>query len=310
MTEREQIISLKKEAEIYHSQGLLMQSKEKYMALKGLISKSDKYSENRALNRYLKDRINLVDIELEDINEEMDSPLLDSETQELISDLFSFSDNNEMATIESAVALAKFGQYEKALEEFNDLLEAGCFPLISAKNILRCHVALFSPEKAVSQYKKWDSAKRFTGLELLELKDFLSSILGRNSGLLHNREDMEKEDDDCSYKDNLFDFMEVCSIRLFMKNGHESIKKVEMNITCQEENIISFILNKEQKKIADILLPGASISKVQCFSKGSVFYTRAIVLKKLRITSGPQRGCYSYDLLLENSFYDPEIIRH
>ena len=40
------------------------------------------------------------------------------------------------------MALAKFGQYESALKEFDGLLKGGIMPLVAAKNIIRCHLAL------------------------------------------------------------------------------------------------------------------------------------------------------------------------
>ncbi|MFC1494994.1 hypothetical protein ACFL6W_06935 [Thermodesulfobacteriota bacterium] len=304
MTEEKQIMALKKEAEIYHSQGLLEQAKEKYLVLRNLAAKSDKYSKDEALNRYLKDKINLVNIDLDAVNDdEMDTPLLDYETQELIGDLFSFSDEGEMAAMESAVALAKFGQYGRALNEFTNLFEAGCFPSISAKNILRCHVMLSSPEKAVSQYNEWGTEGRFTSRELEELKGFLSSILGENSGLLSGSEEIETEGNNVIYYDNQSDYLEVYSICLFMKNGLKKIKKAEMKVTRQEENKISFVLDEDQKRLADVLLPGVNLSKVLCFSRESVFYTSAVILKKSRIANGPLKDCYTYDFLLEDPFY-------
>jgi len=304
MTEDKQILALKKEAEIYHNQGLLDQAKEKYLALRDLVTKNNKYSQDAELNRYLKDKINLVNVDLENVNDDDgDTPLLDLDTQDLIGDLFSFSDNDEMAAMESAVALAKFGQYGRALREFTNLFEAGCFPSVTAKNILRCHVMLSAPEKAVSQYNKWDTEERFTTREMDELKGFLSSILGENTGLLSSNEEVETEGNNIIYYDNQSDYLEVYSICLFMKNGLKKVTKAEMKVTRQVENKISFVLDDDQKRLADALLPGGRLSKVLCFSRESVFYTQAVISKKSRITEGPLKDCYSYDFLLEDPFY-------
>lgn len=300
MTEEDQINALKKEAEIYFSQGLIEQSMLKFLELKDIVSKSEFYSEDVELNRYLKDKINLVSNELEEINTEREAPLLDDDTQDLIEDLFAFSDNDQMNEIESAVALAKFGQYEKALEEFNKLLDNDTFPLVSAKNILRCYISLSASEKAVSQIKEWDLRKKFTGLELLELKKFLKKILKENRQLLLDAESEgnteESEDDEEEYSD----FMQVYSICLHLKHGQKKVKKVDLKVTSQSGNKISFILQRDQKNISDSLAKGLSLQNVQCFSKESVFNTRAVVSKKAVITSGPYKDGYSFDLKLED----------
>ncbi len=304
MTEDNQITELIKETEMYHCHEILGQTKWKYSFLKKMLAENHLYSKDEDLNRFLKDKINIVDIGMEEVNKgDIDAPRLDDETEALIGNLFSFSNNNEMSAIESAVVLAKFGQYKKALDEFTALLEAGCFPLISAKNILRCHVALSSPEKAVAQYSKWEVEGNFTCLDLAEIKGFLSSILGRNIGLLTDSEAIDRRENNVTYHDDKSCYMEVYSICLFMKNAREKMKKADIKITCQEENKVSFILGRDQKKLADLLLAGASLSRILCFSRESVFYTNAVITRKSRIASGPLEDCYSYDFLLEEPFY-------
>ena len=61
---------------------------------------------------------------------------LSPQLQNLIKRLFTFSKTKEVGAIEGAIALAKFGQYEEAVNELQKLLKDGVLPTVAAKNIL------------------------------------------------------------------------------------------------------------------------------------------------------------------------------
>jgi len=142
MAHQVQVKSLVKEAELYRTQGLLEESKEKYMGILQLIEKNQRFQSNKKAINVIKDRIVGLERDLAEIDQETEAPELSGKVQDLIKNLFSFSQNKDAAEMEGAVALARFGQYERALAEFNSLLDKGTLPLIAAKNVLRCHLAL------------------------------------------------------------------------------------------------------------------------------------------------------------------------
>jgi hypothetical protein len=57
--------------------------------------------------------------------------------------------------VEGAIALAKFGQYGRALDEFRSLLSEDAARPAAAKNILRCHISRQTYEDGVEEYRKW-----------------------------------------------------------------------------------------------------------------------------------------------------------
>jgi adenylate cyclase len=124
------LVSLVKEAEIYRGQGLLEESRETYARLLEFVQRQKKFMTNRELIHAVEEKIKTVDRELRDRELHVETPDLSEELQDLISKLFSFSSNQDVAAIEGAVALAKFGQYEKALAELQKLVNQGT--LISA----------------------------------------------------------------------------------------------------------------------------------------------------------------------------------
>ena len=89
-----------------------------------------------------------------------------------LKNLFSFSENrdSETAALEGAVALAKFGQFDRALAELTGLLKNKTIRVEVAKNILRCHIASGSIEEAVNQYHKWCEQDLFQAKQLECLK--------------------------------------------------------------------------------------------------------------------------------------------
>jgi len=96
----------------------------------------------------------------------------------MIMDLFSVSRTREAARVEGALALAGFGQHERALREFEALLKEGILPVVAAKNILRCHVELSSPDKAVEQFTEWVSSSNvLSAPELKLIREFLKELL-------------------------------------------------------------------------------------------------------------------------------------
>ena len=125
MIDIEKIKSLVQEAEIYRAQGLLEESKETYNHVLKIIENDDKYSRNIELREAINNKIIFVENCISELNQSTETPELSEEIQDLIIKLFSFSENQEIATIEGAVALAKFGQYEKALEELQRLISNG-----------------------------------------------------------------------------------------------------------------------------------------------------------------------------------------
>ena len=162
MDEKSQVKSLLKEAEVYRTQGLLDQSKEKYETLLRLIEESEELSGDGHLIHSVKEGLQRVETVLDDVENSSDTPMLTEETQNLIHHLFSFSKNREIAAMEGAVALAKFGQYEKALAHFQALINEGILTMTAAKNMLMCHLTLNSSAAAVSQYRRWVKGGTFS----------------------------------------------------------------------------------------------------------------------------------------------------
>lgn len=300
MSDKEHIKSLIKEAEIYREQGLLEQSIEKYEEALRLIQNHESYSKDKKLIDTIKSKIRTVEGSLVEIGQSTDTPELSQEVEDLISQLFSFSKNKDVAAMEGAIALAKFGQYKKALVAFQRLIKEGNMPLLAAKNILMCHMTLSSPDTAIAQFRQWVSRDEFSIKDLRYIRTFLENALlkqGIKAGLpqvagASPEEGKPEEEEE--------DIIDISSVTIQLTNGPRKGEIAEFEVTFQLGNKISTIIPARQKDLANAFKPGLRLSEIQCFSSLAAFNGRGIVSGLERITSGPRRGDYSLDITIDS----------
>ena len=299
MSDKEHIKSLIKEAEIYREQGLLEQSIEKYEEALRLIQNHESYSKDKKLIDTIKSKIRTVEENLVEIDQSTDTPELSQGGEDLISQLFSFSKNKDVAAMEGAIALAKFGQYKKALVAFQRLIKEGNMPLLAAKNILMCHMTLSSPDTAIAQFRQWVSRDEFSIKDLRYIRTFLENALlkqGIKAGLPQvagaSPEEGKPEEEE--------DIIDISSVTIQLTNGPRKGEIAEFQVTFQLGNKISTIISARQKGLADAFKPGLRLSEIQCFSSLAAFNGRGIVSGLERITSGPRRGDYSLDITIDS----------
>ena len=77
----------------------------------------------------------------------------------------------------SGITRKSFLRSQKALTEFERMMEEGLLPLMAAKNIVRCYMSLSSPEAAISQYTKWSKRNVLSENDLGSIRAFLQNIL-------------------------------------------------------------------------------------------------------------------------------------
>ena len=151
------IKTLLKEAELYHSQGLLYEAIAKYDDATELIQNNEQLKNKQNLLGGISRKINILKNDISKIELAPKKPEVSENIQDLIKKMYAFSpDMDEDAkALEGAVALAKFGQFKRAIVDFNELLKRDTTRVDAAKNIIRCYMALFSIDEAISQYERW-----------------------------------------------------------------------------------------------------------------------------------------------------------
>jgi tetratricopeptide (TPR) repeat protein len=302
MSIKDRIKALVKEAELYRSQSLLNQSKEKYLALLKLVEKDESTSKNIKLISDIKARIKSVHDEITEIEEaDKESPELSEDVQNLIRSLFSFSQNQATAAIEGAVALAKFGQYDQAVKELERLVKEGPIPLQAAINLLRCHLSLASPDVAINQYKRWASREELGKGDLKYLRKFLDDHFKKKgiafeipetygTGTSPEKKEIEEKSDD---------LIDLSSIGIELTGGKFKGKVMEFDVSFQSGNNVSIIIPPTKKDLVDVFKKGLRLPNIQCNSPIAIFNGSGVVSGNSNITTGPKRGSYSIDITID-----------
>jgi hypothetical protein len=301
MADQTQIKLLAKEAELYRTQGLLEESREKYLKALQLIEDNPRFQNNTKARKTIKDKILRIERDLAEIEQETGAPELSGELQDLIKSLFSFSEDKGAAEMEGAEALARFGQYERAIAEFDKLLKKGTLPLAAAKNILRCHLALSSTDAAINQFQQWLSGELLSRQQLRNIRSFLEYIL-RKKGVQKKLPEVpwgssQKSED----TESSANFLDICSIRFRVESGSSQGGVKELDVTFQSGPVISLIVSAKDEDMLDTFVPGIRLKGVHFFSSIAVFRADATISEYTRIKTGPRRGDYILSITIDRT---------
>jgi hypothetical protein len=300
MSEQEKIKTLLKEAVVYKSQGLFTQARERFGRALEMLSRDDELRANTTLISAVEGKIREVDAILGDIEQDPGAPELSDEIQELIKKSFAFSKDREAAAIEGAMALAKFGQFEKALREFEEILQYATLPVMIAKNIIRCHLTVSSPEAAVQQFETWSSGDRFSREEIRHLREFLEGILeSRGIDLEVPGADEPPEGPTEGPDPEEDDEMDISSVNIQLEDGPEQGRSEEFPVELQSGATISIIVPASSREMVRMLRHGMRLTEIQCFSPIGFFPGSGTVTGKTKVLEGPNRGSFMVDIKLD-----------
>ncbi len=303
MSDQEYVKSLIKEAEVYRRQGLLSQAKEIYLKVLKFIKNSKALGNRKDLADAVGKKIKDIEDGITDLHDESGAPELSEDVKGLIKGLFAFSKDKKAAAMEGALALAKFGQYESALVEFNKVLKAGIMPLASAKNIIRCHLASSSPNEAIDQYEHWMANDTLSKEHLDAVRSFLGDLLQRK-GLKVNlpavKEAPPADNSTGERGGKGGDVLDISSVGVRLRDGLRKGKMVEFDVTFQSGNIISIVVSCNQNDLVKAFDIGTVLPDMQFYSPIAIFKGKGIVSGKTQIRSGPKQGDYMLDIRVES----------
>jgi len=301
MGDQEQIKSLASEAELYRTQGLLKESKEKYLKVLQLIKKNQRFQHDEKAIDSIRFKIHSLEKDMAEMDQETEAPELSGKVQDLIKKSFAFSQDKDAAEMEGAVALAVFGQYERALAEFGRLLKEGTSPLIAAKNILRCHLAFSSADAAINQYQEWLSGELLYKEQLRNIRSFLEYVLKKKGVQTKLSEVVERSSQEPTYMGSELDLLDISSIRLRLENGPYKGDIKEFDVTFQSGNVISLIIPDSENNLVDSMVPGIRLRGIHFFSQVAVFTGSGVVSECKRIKTGPRRGDYVLGITIDSA---------
>jgi len=299
---KHQIKTLIQEAEVYQAQGLLKESKVKYNKILSLFRSNAQIKNRESLMASITKKIVAIDNEILKLAKAPSVIEIPEKIQDLIKKQFAFAAKDEdSAAIEGAIALAKFGQFDRALKEFNLLLDKDAVRVVAAKNIIRCLMTRTSVEDAVVEYEKWLSGDKFSSAQLNSVRSFLGDILAKKgitqtlSPVPENEPpaDQEKAPDEESPEE---EYLDISALKITLEDGPQRGKSLEFDVNFQSGNVVSLIISSKDKSIIENLAVGLKLTNVQFFSPIAIFEGTGIIAEKTQIGTGPKRGDYSLDI--------------
>lgn len=330
MNVAQKLKTLLEEAELYRKQSLLAEAQDKYAAAVSLLEAHEHIKGRDSLLEKIQKRIDSLQKNVEKIRSASAAPQISKEIQDLILDKFSFATDSNEKALEGAIALAKFGQYERALAEFNALLQTDSHRMVAAKNIARCFVSLADYTGLISQFHHWIDLDVFAENQLENLKVFVQGMLtkkGVDAGLLDVRPEepasvpepepapeptldtfpepapigvqtpiieMPETGEEEGVQEA--DLIDVSSVGIVPESGPQKGQFVELDVSFQSGKKISLIISAKRKDLLEVLKKGAKLKEVQFFSPFAMFTGSCIVTSHTKIGTGPKRGDFSIDL--------------
>lgn len=299
---KERLKNLLETAKLYRTQGLLFEAKGKYEDALTLIQETGLIKDGQKLIDIVSKKISGVKKDIEKIEKQPTLPEVSEKYQDVIKELFSDTTgkDKDTATLEGAITLAKFGQFDRALKDLNELLKNDSVRMNAAKNILRCHMARTSIEDAVIQFQKWQSTDIFTQNQLVTIRLFLEVFRFDNfkdniSLQLKNPAHVKKiEITDGEVPD-------ICSMIITLDKGPLKGVTFILDVRFQLGNVITLFIEEHKEELLESFEVGKLIDNLQFNTTVAVFKGKGEVSEKLRMDSGSRQGDYRVDIQVMSS---------
>ena len=332
MDPKDQIIALLKEADLYQQQGLLNEAKERYKKATGIIKVNANIKNGQELIANIVKKVVDLNQKINQINQAVSKPTVSDQKQNLIKKLFTGTGEKDShsSALEGAIALAKFGQFDRALEEFQRLLDIETVRVAAAKNIVRCHLEVKALEEAAKCFDGWIGDDRFTSSQLDKIRFFLEARfrkLGFERELYQREETISDEDIESLEMESVEsngssgsdqavfsgrhqtipedmelpeeeEFLDINSVGIQSQLGPQKGRMVEFDVSFQTGNSINLIISNKERALLDELEKGTKLNDMQFFSPIAILNGSGVVTAKTQIKSGPKEGDYSLDITI------------
>jgi tetratricopeptide (TPR) repeat protein len=297
------IKALLQEAELFRKQGLLGDARRRYEQVGKLITSIDKLPNKQKLLNGLDQKIADLDEDVKAVENAPSTPEMSSHVNELIKKLFAFSEkekNEDDAALEGAIALAKFGQFDGALEEFHKLLQIESVRVASAKNILRCHLEKENVDEAFTQLAQWQGSEMFNEDQFEKVNAFFTDILDKKGLAQEEASPDEVDAETTSAEEDEEEFLDISAVAITFDSGPSQGEQIELDVSFQSGNVISLIISSTDEHLIESLKVGVRLDDVHFYSPVAIFRGAGVVSAKTEIKSGPKKGDYSVDIKIES----------
>jgi tetratricopeptide (TPR) repeat protein len=268
MDAKKQIKSFIQEAELYKSQGLLEEAKEKYLSIVEFIQKNEKIQKKENLIDSISKKISALKKEIEKIET---APISTEMSQKMQSFIKIILREAETYGSQGLVAQAKEKYYQAAeflkkddqLKNKKKLLDG-----ISKK------ISALEKEAKPEEEKKKPTPPEVPAKDEEALKE-------------KKKEEIEEEEQE---------FIDISSIGITLDHGPEKGRVVELDVSFQSGNMINLIISSKDKAMIENFKAGDKLNGIQFYSPIAIFKGSGIVSANTQIDSGPKEGDYRLEI--------------
>ncbi len=306
MNIKERIKSLLKEAELYKSQRLLREAREKYTLVIEILQQQTRIQNRDALIAAVEKKRESLDNAIVKWDQSQVNPEVSGKVQDLIKRLFTTPEeggSDEEKAINEAITLAKFGQHRKALEEFSRLVHMSGVCLSAAKNAIKCYLELSEADEAMETIRGWWREGCFTPEQYTSITSFMQSTFEKKG---FNWDDSKMGTDGGDAEEEAFtapiddDIIDITSIGINFEDGPMAGQHVELDVSFQSGSLLSLIVGSSEQTLLALLKKGQSIHDVDFYSPIAIFKGSAVVESNTEILSGPKKGDFSLDIRIDS----------
>ncbi|HMA66545.1 MAG TPA: hypothetical protein VKO20_01885 [Desulfosalsimonadaceae bacterium] len=294
----EKVKALIKEAELYKSQGLLNEALDTYKKVEGVVEATENVKNKASFLRKIAAKIDALYEQIETEFQAPEPPKVSEDAQSVIKDMVSPEDPEAKGSdaLASALALARFGQFDQAIEEFTQLLSRDELRLDAAKHIIWCWVQQGEAEKALGRVKQWMSGEVLSAEEMSSVRAHFEALV-RQAGL-ENRVSTDKIQKDLEPESEIDDeeILDVDSTRFELPRGPRCSESVEIEVSFQAGKYLKMLVPKKEKQLVDSLQVGDHLNGMVFYSPVAIFSGTGYVSSKVTISAGPKKGDYSLEV--------------
>ena len=170
----------------------------------------------------------------------------------------------------------------------------------NAKNMVKCYMALKTPEAAVAQFGKWRTRDIFSTEDLKYIRTFLKTSLEKEGYAAEIPEVEAKPSLPGKTKKKKEEvFLEISAISIHLQGGPLAGQTIDFDVHFQSANTVTILIPAVQKSVAESLVPGTRLDDIQCYSPITVFRSTGTISGTAQIKQGPRRGDYTLDITID-----------
>jgi len=286
MDAKKQIKSFIQEAELYKSQGLFDEAKEKYLSIVEFIQKNEKIQKKQNLIDSISKKISALKKEIEKI-----------ETAPISNEMSKKMQSNIKIILQEAKTYGSHGLVAQAKEKYYQAAEF-LKKDDQLKNKKKLLDGISKKISALEKEAKPEEERKKPIPPEVPVKDEEAEVPVKDEEAevpIKDEEALEEEKKE-EIEEEAQEFIDISSIGITLDHGPEKGRVVELDVSFQSGNMINLIISSKDKAMIENFKAGDKLNGIQFYSPIAIFKGSGIVSANTQIDSGPKQGDYRLEI--------------